>query len=731
MTETTIDSETGEITMQKLDGMVNNFNTSMLEAIRCNMDIKFIGSGSLAKAALYYITDYISKSQLKLHVAFATLETALKKIGTINDEDDDVIVKAKKLLTKCANSLIGLQELSAPQVSSYVLDFEDHFTNFEFRNLYWPSFEAHLNRQLPSPDCYPSSISDASVVAADTDSSSVDDAGDEYIHVTMNDEWELTGCGNQVADYVYRGHALDELSLWDFVCQVEKQKKRNGHLQTSAPLGSDSDLDNESESDEDHCDVDILAVSTCKRPAVRLLDSHTEFKTHELIVRSPTRRFVPVPMGPSLPRRDSTIDKEKYSRLMLIVFKPWRDAMDLKTTHLSWHEAFQSWKTSADYTPEINQLLNNMNLLNECKDSRDNHFKNRNRQTTDIISENVINESRMVEDDELTTGIDEEALHDLLQDLNGRMARSLEGDDPEILNVIGCLEHSGLLNTEEESEIINVEGSIEQIGNDTESYEAEWKATYDKRKAVWKQKESLETYDYNMEPDFTANASFLMQATQHRAPQIVNNDTTTSPGAGPSNELNNHIDISHVGNIEPEDFVVNWNLNKEQALAFKIIANQSLKRKGFEDPLKMFLSGPAGTGKSRVFNALRSFFESKDQSRRFRVCSYMGIAARNVGGMTLHAALCLGQKKNGAKSKENLMSMWNGVDFLLIDEVSMISCEFLLQISEALSNAKGNSLPFRGVNVIFAGDFAQLPPFQTRLYANLKSRYGIGTTKKE
>ena len=36
-----------------------------------------------------------------------------------------------------------------------------------------------------------------------------------------------------------------------------------------------------------------------------------------------------------------------------------------------------------------------------------------------------------------------------------------------------------------------------------------------------------------------------------------------------------------------------------------------------------------------------------------------------------------------------------------------------------------------GVNVIFAGDFAQLPPFQTRLYANLKSRYGIGTAKKE
>jgi hypothetical protein len=43
----------------------NNFNETMIEAIRNNMDIKFIGSGSTAKAILYYITDYITKTQLQ------------------------------------------------------------------------------------------------------------------------------------------------------------------------------------------------------------------------------------------------------------------------------------------------------------------------------------------------------------------------------------------------------------------------------------------------------------------------------------------------------------------------------------------------------------------------------------------------------------------------------------------------------------------------------------------
>lgn len=100
--------------------------------------------------------------------------------------------------------------------------------------------------------------------------------------------------------------------------------------------------------------------------------------------------------------------------------------------------------------------------------------------------------------------------------------------------------------------------------------------------------------------------------------------------------------------------------------------------------------------------------------------------------MTLHAALCFGKKKQTNQSKEDLKSMWNGVDFLLINEVSMISCEFLMEISEALCDAKGNSSPFGGVNIIFAGDFAQLPPvLQARLYADPKTKYGIGSRKKE
>lgn len=72
------------------------------------------------------------------------------------------------------------------------------------------------------------------------------------------------------------------------------------------------------------------------------------------------------------------------------------------------------------------------------------------------------------------------------------------------------------------------------------------------------------------------------------------------------------------------------------------------------------------------------------------------------------------------------------MDFLLIDEALMISCDFLVTINESLSEAKGNLHPFGGINVIFAGDFAQLPPIlQPRLYGSVKGEHGVGTKRKE
>ncbi|KAG1877565.1 hypothetical protein F4604DRAFT_1880450 [Suillus subluteus] len=130
--ESHVDPETEEICLRCLDGLVNNFNSTMLWAIRCNMDIKFIGSGASVKAMMYYITDYITKAQLKVHIAYAALERATKKLGEYDPNVDDITMRAKLLLQKCAYSMLSHQELSGQQLCSYLMDFLDHYTSHRF-----------------------------------------------------------------------------------------------------------------------------------------------------------------------------------------------------------------------------------------------------------------------------------------------------------------------------------------------------------------------------------------------------------------------------------------------------------------------------------------------------------------------------------------------------------------------------------------------------------------------
>lgn len=126
----------------------------------------------------------------------------------------------------------------------------------------------------------------------------------------------------------------------------------------------------------------------------------------------------------------------------------------------------------------------------------------------------------------------------------------------------------------------------------------------------------------------------------------------------------------------------------------------------------VFLTGGAGTGKSRVLRDFRSVLN------RPLITAPTGNAARIAGGMTLHRAFSLpcgviapDLKINGCDlySPEELNNRasvlgWSGV--LLIDEISMVRADFLdylIALWEYLPEAQRPQL-------VFCGDFAQLPP---------------------
>ncbi|KAJ7488751.1 hypothetical protein B0H11DRAFT_1720287 [Mycena galericulata] len=73
-----------------------------------------------------------------------------------------------------------------------------------------------------------------------------------------------------------------------------------------------------------------MEVESHKRPRVALQKGHGQEKTHILRVRAPDDKLVPVPIEPAIPRRDKSNLRARYCRFMLIFFKPWRHASDLR-----------------------------------------------------------------------------------------------------------------------------------------------------------------------------------------------------------------------------------------------------------------------------------------------------------------------------------------------------------------------------------------------------------------
>ncbi|KAF8060237.1 hypothetical protein FPV67DRAFT_1424117, partial [Lyophyllum atratum] len=97
------------------------------------------------------------------------------------------------------------------------------------------------------------------------------------------------------------------------------------------------------------------------------MNDHDDYDTHRHVLRQPTARYVVVPIGRALPRRDKELSLERHKRLMLVFFRPWRTVHDLRLGAESWSDAFQRHT----FTPETIAIMDNMQILHECRDERD------------------------------------------------------------------------------------------------------------------------------------------------------------------------------------------------------------------------------------------------------------------------------------------------------------------------------------------------------------------------
>jgi hypothetical protein len=132
-----------------------------------------------------------------------------------------------------------------------------------------------------------------------------------------------------------------------------------------------------------------------------------------------------------------------------------------------------------------------------------------------------------------------------------------------------------------------------------------------------------------------------------------------------------------------------------------------------------FLTGPAGSGKSYL---VRDFLKRHPDTH---VTASTGVAALNVGGMTVHrwSGMLLGPAKGqdfekfyaqlASDAKPNVRAAFNrvrGCKRLVIDEISMLSGSAFNYLDFHCRKIRDDKRPFGGIQVIGTGDFLQLPP---------------------
>ena len=118
----------------------------------------------------------------------------------------------------------------------------------------------------------------------------------------------------------------------------------------------------------------------------------------------------------------------------------------------------------------------------------------------------------------------------------------------------------------------------------------------------------------------------------------------------------------------------------------------------------LFITGPAGCGKSEIIRKLVENFEAT--GRTFDVAASTASAAYNLdlGASTLQSLFAFSELSEVASPR------WNLKQALIIDECSMVGPALFAKMDELARQARKSDQPMGGLQVILVGDFLQLPP---------------------
>ncbi|KAJ2916281.1 hypothetical protein MD484_g4135, partial [Candolleomyces efflorescens] len=673
--ESTVDSD-GRISLKKLEPMINTINPVVTYCFGCNTDVTCLSSGTAVNATTGYVADYIVKMGVKSHQIFSSIYDVFERNTDVWSESKSNEDAARKLILKMANSLTSKVEIGGPMAAMYLLGNPDHYTSHIFVPFYWKPYVSDVLRCWEVSQCsvlHQGVQAGADIVShsyaspdkvephgsSECDEERTDDNDLEEDRVLIARQGKKFVSRSSIDDYKLRPAELDHVCLYDWVqCGVRKS----------------------------------LAEIKGKSTSFLLYAQGHPLRSTHVVVWDINRKHSTVPcvLGPYLPRRDAE-DRDFYCCTMLTFFVPWRTGLDLRSPEETWSQRFDGLSLEARYQ----NIVNNMNVRYECYDARDDfHSQIKARLAAQVAADN----DDADDPGEPECSVEVTDCPDSVDGLNenlGQWTRSMMG---QMSDVEGMLHKAGW-NT----------GTTD--GSDSSSSSVAFCPERSLPPSRWKDIVDAERSKLlNARLDSVAGAGQLADDMENE--MRCRNDARIIPG---SYLLSSFTTMD--GDVEShlERIRGTFGLNTEQKRAFNVVAHHSLSVS--PEPLRMYIGGMGGTGKTQVIKALLKWFEERGEPHRMAVLAPTGAAASIIRGSTYHSFLGVrtGKKKGRGEpsvySLEDARLRLTGVDYIFLDEISMVSCqEFYLIDARLKELCKKFDVAFGGLSMIVAGDFAQLPP---------------------
>jgi hypothetical protein len=487
-------------------------------------------------------------------------------------------------------------------------------------------------------------------------SESIDDEGDETGRVIGV---------NSADDYIHRGTAFEQYNSYTYAALVYKQaKSKKNRAKNVFPYHPD----------------------------------HVQFVTHEQVILKKAK--IPNILGRMyFPDAESLLDEEKEfaCKATLVVFKPWRTIDDLKSENdLSWVESYRRYVADSICDPYLGnplgeksgirpwlEIRRNMSLLRKSKAAAV-HDMNKRTQMEEL-KDNL----RIVENDPNPNDNDH-----VLNDINNDDFIDLP--EEQIPDNVAKYIRIGLTSLYEHVKFPVSNDSIQRMEfslNDTDNWFELMKQSFD----------PIDHVEDNMElEDDIANHDL-----ENQEFRIALENQEFQRAIAEMKQLLESSDKMNTGDAIAEHL----SLGKDQKIALKKIVDHVIEEE--KKPLFLFVSGEAGTGKSKVISSIRLFFESSNRSNKYRIAASTGTAAAKLYASTIHSFLNLNLSRNRQQNSnwKNTFSLkLQDLQYLIIDEISMIGAKTFLKIDSMLKIGKNNQAPFGGVSLIVFGDFFQFSP---------------------